>query len=124
MQRGAYVTDLPSTPQMARYTAAPSNYPDPTVKQSVGPWWGSSLGGCAGCGDLGAAVTMPSGAAAGAGLIAGVLGGLYSYRYVKKQTGSSVLRFLGAVGGYMLCANIASRVVGAAVPGETIQIPD
>ena len=51
---GAYITNLPSTPQMARYTAAPSSYTDPTVKQSVEPWWGSSVGGCAGCGGLGA----------------------------------------------------------------------
>lgn len=50
MQRGAYISRLPSTPQMARYTAAPSNYPDPTVAQSIGPWWGSSLGGCRSCG--------------------------------------------------------------------------
>jgi hypothetical protein len=52
-QRGAYVSSLPSTPQQARYTAAPSAYTDPTVKASPPAWWGSSLGGCAGCGDLG-----------------------------------------------------------------------
>jgi hypothetical protein len=45
-----YITNLPSTPQMARYTAAPSSYTDPTVAQSVEPWWGSSLGGCGTCG--------------------------------------------------------------------------
>ena len=32
---GAYVKDLPSTPQMARYTAAPSAYADPTVQQNI-----------------------------------------------------------------------------------------
>lgn len=47
---GAYVKDLPSTPQMARYTAAPSAYADPTVAQSVPAWWGSSLGSCGSCG--------------------------------------------------------------------------
>jgi len=44
-----YVTNLPSTPQMARYTAARSSYTDPTVSASPTAWWGSSLGGC-GCG--------------------------------------------------------------------------
>jgi len=48
-----YVSQLPSTPQMARYTAAPSSYTDPTVQASPPNPWGSSLGGCAGCGDLG-----------------------------------------------------------------------
>lgn len=53
---GAYVKNLPSTPQMQRYTAAPSAYADPTVTASVPAWWGSSLGGCAGCGFGQAAV--------------------------------------------------------------------
>jgi hypothetical protein len=117
-----YVDTLPSTPQMARYTAAPSAYTDPTVSVSPPNPWGSNFGGCSSCSDLGAEVQMPSGAAAGAAMLAGVLGALYSYRYVKKQTTSGVARFVGALGGYMLCANIAGKVVGAVVPGETIQV--
>lgn len=45
-----YVDNLPSTPQMARYTAARSAYTDPTVQASPPAWWGSSLGGCGSCG--------------------------------------------------------------------------
>lgn len=47
---GAYIKNLPSTPQMERYTAAPSAYTDPTVQASPPAWWGSSLGGCGSCG--------------------------------------------------------------------------
>jgi hypothetical protein len=60
----AYVTSLPSTPEMARYTAAPSAYTDPTVQASPTAWWGSSLSGCGGpcgcggCGGLGAEQEM------------------------------------------------------------------
>ena len=43
---GAYVSSLPSSPVMARYTAAPSAYTSPTVQQSPTNPWGSSLSGC------------------------------------------------------------------------------
>jgi hypothetical protein len=47
---GAYITELPSTPQMQRYTSTPSNYVDPSVSNSPTNPWGSSLSGCSSCG--------------------------------------------------------------------------
>ena len=103
MQRGAYISSLPSTPQMARYTAARSAYTDPTVQASPPAWWGSSLGGCAGCGDLGQ--TGPVGT--GVVMAAGIAGGIAGYSLTKQYTKSTLLRVLGALAGWQIAGGIA-----------------
>lgn len=96
-------------PANERYTTLPSARPDPGVPIA-------GMGGCGSCGDLGAVIPLPSGVASGLGLLGGVLGGLYAYRYVKKQTTSKFLRATAAIGGWILAANIANRFGQAIAP--------
>jgi len=88
---GAYVTNLPSTPAMQRYTTAPSSYVDPVVQQSPTNPWGSSLDGCLGCG-MGENMVLQSSNI----LIGGIIGGGLAYFAPKMM---KMKPFTGAIVG-------------------------
>lgn len=91
---GAYISNLPSTPVMQRYTSAPSSVIQPTTAKSPTSPWVSSLSGCSSCG-LGA-----DDATGVSPFIGGVLGLVGVYALKSRPSSSEVA--LGFIGGMTL----------------------